>query len=355
MPRQRLILLFDGTWNDPEVKTNVYELARLINDYDDNIRQRFFYHEGLGTGKFDRFRGGIFGMGLTQHLLDGYEWLSKRHTDPDEIWLFGFSRGAYTARSLAGLIRKCGLLEVYSPKVLDETMRLYRNKDLAPDSKECKIFRNNYSKEVRIKFIGVWDTVGSLGIPGTFISEQGQYAWHDTELSGSVDYAYHAVALDEHREVYRPALWVSEDGQKKAGNHDVEQRWFIGAHANVGGGYGPDDLLARISLKWITEKARDLGLKLKDLDLASDAWKTEPKNSYEDFLHGWYARFRWMKQRGNDGRYYRSFRHGHGGKPAVHVTVDPSVWQRWRDPAFDYRPRTLLDAGVPLPDIGNLP
>ena len=119
MTKQRLIVLFDGTWNDPEDQTNVYRISRLIRHYDGDVRQRFFYDPGVGTSKWDHFRGGIFGFGLSKNLRQGYEWLAKRHTDGDEIWVFGFSRGAYTARSLVGLIRKCGLLHVVTPSLLN--------------------------------------------------------------------------------------------------------------------------------------------------------------------------------------------------------------------------------------------
>lgn len=120
MAKQRLIMLFDGTWNDPEDQTNVYRISRCLHDYDGDMRQRFFYNAGVGTSKLERFRGGVFGYGLSKNLLAGYEWLAKRYTDGEEIWIFGFSRGAYTARSLVGLIRKCGLLHIVTPGLLEK-------------------------------------------------------------------------------------------------------------------------------------------------------------------------------------------------------------------------------------------
>lgn len=229
MNKERLIVLFDGTWNDPEDRTNVYRLARSIHDYDGKIRQRFFYDPGVGTSKWDRIRGGASAYGLTENLLQGYEWLSKHYAEEHEIWLFGFSRGAYTARSLVGLIRKCGLLHIVTPKLLKEAEEIYRNKDLSPDDEPCKKFREFYSRsQVKIHFIGVWDTVGSLGIPGTNFSERGKYAWHDTELSSIVERAYHAVALDEHRAVYNVALWTEVNGKKKPKNLKVELSWLHG-------------------------------------------------------------------------------------------------------------------------------
>ncbi|MDN6298407.1 MAG: DUF2235 domain-containing protein [Halomonas sp.] len=348
MKKKRLILLFDGTWDDPENQTNVFRIAQRVHAYDGDVEQRFFYHPGVGSGNLASFMGGIFGYGLSQNLLEGYEWLAKRYTGEDEIWLFGFSRGAYTARSLVGLIRKCGLLRLVTPGLLDKAERLYRDKNLTPEGEECEAFRRKYSRTPRVHFIGVWDTVGALGVPGTNLSES-KYSWRDTELSGAVNYAYHAVALDEHRAAYDVSLWVNEDRLKKAPNRGIEQRWFIGAHANVGGGYGDGDALADIPLQWMIEKASSAGLKLDAFNAAGDAWQTRPRDSYGEFLHGAYALFRQITHPGT-GRYVRHFARGLNGKPAVNVTVDPSVWRRWEAPKFTYRPRTLTDAGREPPE-----
>ncbi|TVQ84608.1 MAG: DUF2235 domain-containing protein [Chromatiaceae bacterium] len=348
MSKQRLIVLFDGTWNDPEDRTNVYRLARHIHDRDDKIRQRFFYQPGVGTSTLSRFRGGIFGYGLSKNLRQGYQWLAKNYAENDQVWIFGFSRGAYTARSLVGLIRKCGLLHIVNPRLLARAEEIYRNKHLAPDSKICDTFRKAYSREIKIRFLGVWDTVGALGIPGTFLSEHGRYAWHDTELSGIVEHGYHAVALDECRAAYDVALWTSKDGEKKQGNQEIEQRWFIGAHANVGGGYGVDPL-ADISFHWMIQKAKRLGIGLADFELLPEHWKTKPTDSYNRFLGGVYAGLHNLKA-GGDGRFFRQFATGFNGRPAVAVSVDESVWMRWQDPSLDYRPRTLTAARQQPPE-----
>lgn len=348
MAKQKLILLFDGTWNDPEDQTNVYRITRLIHDYDNGVQQRFYYDPGVGTSKFQRFIGGAFGYGLSKNLLEGYDWLSKRYKEGDEIWIFGFSRGAYTARSLVGLIRKCGLVHVVTPGLLDRAENIYRDQDLHPDSEVCKEFKESCSRQPRIHFIGVWDTVGALGVPGTNLFKS-KYDWHDTELSSIVDHAYQAVALDEHRAAYNVSLWTSKDGKKKAGNLDVEQRWFIGAHANVGGGYGADDTLADISLKWMLDKAENAGLKVDQYDVTQHAWKTAPNDSFANFLKGLYARLKGFRK-ADDGRFYRKYSEGMQGQPAVNILVDDSVWMRWRDTTCDYRPRTLVNAPVLPPE-----
>jgi uncharacterized protein (DUF2235 family) len=342
MNKQRLIVLFDGTWNDPEDRTNVYKLTRSIHDYDGEVRQRFFYDPGVGTTKFSHFRGGVSGWGLSKNLMQGYEWLVKRYSEGDEIWVFGFSRGAYTARSMVGMIRKCGLLHISTPRLLAEAEKLYRDKNFAPDCKKCNDFRQAFSREVKIHFIGVWDTVGALGIPGTVLSERGKYSWHDTELSKIVERAYQAVALDEHRAVYNVSLWTHESGKPKPEQLSVEQRWFIGAHANVGGGYG-EDPLADLSLVWMQRKANDAGLKMQMYHADETAWQSAPHDSFKEFLKGFYAFFRGLGKRG-DGRFYRKFSADEKGNLAVNVTVDPSVWQRWQG-VVHYRPPTLTNAG----------
>ncbi len=338
---QRLIVLFDGTWNDPQDNTNVVRLARSIAPFDGERRQRFFYDAGVGTSTLSRLAGGMFGAGLSKNLRQGYDWLARHYQPGDEVWVFGFSRGAYTARSMVGMIRKCGLLHVITPTSLVAAERLYRNKSAAPDGALCQSFRARYSREINIHLLGVWDTVGALGIPGTLISERGTYSWHDTRLSKIVERAYQALALDEHRAAYDAVPWTSPDGAKKPGQIEVEQRWFIGAHANVGGGYGADPL-ADLPLAWMQDKATAAGLALTPVTPQPQAWMTAPIDSFSEFMGGIYARYRRWFHAGN-GRLYRRLDRDGEGNPVVGVTIDPSVWARWQSvPA--YRPRTLTDA-----------
>lgn len=346
---QRHIVLYDGTWNDPADRTNVFRLARYILDADaTGVSQRFKYDPGVGTGRFGKLIGGAFGVGLSRNLMQGYEWLAKSYRDGDEIWIFGFSRGAYTARSLAGLIRKCGLLDIYTPTLLQQAYKLYRNTDEAPDGKACSEFRRNYSLEPDIRFLGVWDTVGALGIPGTAISEKGAYRWHDQQISKKVKYAYHAMALDEHRKAYDTTLWTTADGKPKPENKAVEQCWFIGAHANVGGGYG-DDPLADLPFDWMMQKAAAAGLALRPFVPAPDAHRAKIADSFKQFLKGIYAGLSGLFRKG-DGRYHRGF----GGPEqtdksiAVNVTVHESVWRRWKEDAT-YRPPTLTQSQLAPP------
>jgi uncharacterized protein (DUF2235 family) len=287
---RRLALFFDGTWNTRKSETNVWLMKENIADRSaDGIDQLCFYDPGVGTGKSDRLKGGIWGKGLSENIQQGYTWLCERYADGDLIFVFGFSRGAYTARSLVGLVRKAGLLQQPSAGRVKAAYDLYREKDVDPDQPKAVEFRGRYSRpgEVRVHFIGVWDTVGALGVPLSHVPfSRDYYKFHDTELSRIVDYAYHAVAVDEHREDYRPTLWT----KTKPENKQVEQRWFIGAHADVGGGYPKgEDALRYIPLRWIQDKAAARGLTFKQVfEPAANSYLAPCHDSFAEFLHGLY-------------------------------------------------------------------
>ncbi len=351
MTGQRLVVLFDGTWNDHHKETNVYRMARSIRDFDGDTQQSFFYDPGVGTSKFERLPGGLFGYGLSRNLQEGYDWLARRYREGDEIYVFGFSRGAYTARSLVGMIRKCGLIHIVTPTLLREAEKLYRS-DFHPNDDPCRKFRDHFSAEVKVRMIGVWDTVGALGIPHTSFSVSGKYRFHDTQLSGIVENAYQALALDEHRAAYDAVLWTGEEkpGQK------VEQLWFVGAHANVGGGY-PDDPLARVSFAWMQEKAEGAGLKLRREPVPPDAYLAKLRDPFAEMFHGGYALASRIFRKG-DGRHYRNFgrnaqnsveEDGNPNELAIGVGIHQSVIDRMTvEPS--YRPPTLMNAGM-LPGV----
>ncbi len=322
--KRKLIVLFDGTWNSPKDETNVTKIKESLDSIGkDDPYQPYFYDKGVGTHFYDRLIGGAFGVGLSINIMQGYKWLSENYKNGDEIFLFGFSRGAYTARSLVGLIRKCGLLNNPQKSLILQAYDLYRDKKIHPNAKEAVAFRKSFSREVRIKFIGVWDTVGALGIPLSHVPFGREYfQWHDTELSKIVDYAYHAVALDEHRKDYMPTMWTKIKPQNK----EVEQRWFIGAHSDVGGGY-KNDPLSNIPYKWIASKAKNCDLKFKkDIECKEDDFLAPIHDSYSKFLFGIYKLVK--------HRYYRPLGSG------VNEVIDGSVWKRLKyDP--NYNPPSL--------------
>ena len=265
--KKRIVVCCDGTWNTPDEQdngkpspTNVVKTARTVADRDSGgFRQLVYYIEGVGTRWFDHLRGGAFGYGLSANIRQAYRYLVRHYQPGDEIFLFGFSRGAYTARSTAGLIRNCGLLRREHASRIDEAYAFYRRRDDTshPTGAEAQNFRRMYSHEIRIKFIGVWDTVGALGIPyGILRVFNRRVEFHDVKLSSYVENAFQALAIDEKRKFFVPAIW---EAQASAVDQVLEQAWFAGAHSNVGGGYA-DSGLSDIAFLWMKNKAERCGL-----------------------------------------------------------------------------------------------
>ena len=267
---KRIVLCADGTWNEAERKdektgrpqpTNVLKVARAVLPQSGaGVNQVVYYHEGVGTESgLDKFTGGAFGSGMAQNVRALYRFLVYNFEPGDELYFFGFSRGAFTVRTLAGFMHKVGLLEkddeYYTPEIYD----LYQS-STPSDSVEWKhAFRN--IKGTRpcppILFIGVWDTVGALGAPGLLgqIFNRNKYKYHDIGLNPTIQNSYHALAIDEQRKPFAPDPWTKPSGW----NGTLEQAWFAGVHSNIGGSYHPDGL-ANEALHWIVEKAENLGL-----------------------------------------------------------------------------------------------
>lgn len=261
MSRKRLILFFDGTWNSPdsgEQPTNVVKLLRAIAKVETEMPQITFYDRGVGTGNFvDRIAGGASGAGLTQNVIDGYRFLGNNYVEGDEIYIFGFSRGAYTARSLAGLIGAAGVLRPrHLGRRLHDVIEVCREtSDIADRRGAVRRMQLDRFDDVRISCVGVWDTVGSLGIPGDLGRQVylKRLRFHDVMLGPSVDVGLHAVAIDEKRSAFAPTLWVSSNGRPIREDQVVEQVWFPGVHSNVGGSY-EDSGLSDIALDWMAKR-----------------------------------------------------------------------------------------------------
>lgn len=272
---KRIIICCDGTWNEPgKHPTNVQRIFEAISpkgkinidDVEHEIDQISFYIQGVGTaGLMDKYLGGFTGQGIDDNIIEAYKFLIGNYCPGDQIYLFGFSRGAYTARSLAGLIRNCGILKPTKFNHLREAYDMYRHSKNHPESENMIDYRRRFalSDEVPIRFIGVWDTVGALGIPARLAlrSNMKKYQFHDVKLSSKVEFAYHALAIDERRSPFKPTLWELSDTVKKDPNHKqvLEQVWFPGVHSDIGGGY-PEKGLCFISLLWLLEKAEATGL-----------------------------------------------------------------------------------------------
>ncbi len=251
---KRIVVCLDGTWNradHPTKVTNVVKIMRAIRPVDDaGIVQVVFYDKGVGTGgPVDRVVGGAFGRGLEDNIKDGYRFIANNYEPGDEIYLFGFSRGAFTARSLAGLIEWVGLIRKGCLEHLSAAYATYRSKDQAGRDR----IRASYAweGEVRIRCVGVWDTVGALGIPSKLAARwnRRRHAFHDVRLCDHVDHAFQALAIDELRGPFEPTLWqVRED--ERVDRERVKQVWFPGVHSDVGGSY-EERGLADVSLDWM--------------------------------------------------------------------------------------------------------
>lgn len=260
---KRLVLCCDGTWNTPDQDhpTNVTKLALAVADAGGRKTQLAYYQPGVGTSRWERIRGGVFGMGLSQDVTEVYSFLVTHYDPGDEVFLFGYSRGAYTARSVAGLIHNVGILRREHASQLGPAYNLYRSRAIKPRATESQLFRRSFSHADRqIRFLGVWDTVGALGIPLGANPIAGlinrRWRFHDVKLSTSVDAAYHAVAIDEKRRPFQPSLWEENPRPKE---QVLEQVWFVGCHGDVGGG-GADTGLSDLALGWMAQKASDCGL-----------------------------------------------------------------------------------------------
>lgn len=269
---KRIAIFCDGTWNsadqakeDMPCPTNVVKLALRVAKRDQGNPQLVYYGQGVGTGgSLDKLTGGAFGHGLDDNLFAAYRFLMLNYEPGDELFLFGFSRGAYTARSLAGMIRKCGILRLRWASKYHTALNLYCD-DQHPDLPSPSEFRCSFSvaeeRDIPIQFVGVWDTVGALGIPlrGLRGLTKKKYQFHDVELSGTVRNAFHALAIDERRAPFQDARWAyaPKPGQQ------VVQRWFCGAHSDVGGGYPSGEWgLSDIALGWMRDMAVGCGLRM---------------------------------------------------------------------------------------------
>jgi uncharacterized protein (DUF2235 family) len=269
---KRIILCADGTWNvrdqiDKATKkrhpSNVAKVARaVLPQASGGVDQIVYYHDGVGTaGGLDRYTGGAFGAGIEANIRNLYRFIVYNYNIGDELYFFGFSRGAFTVRTLTGFMNKIGLIEKDGDYYVPEIYACYESSKAAGSPEWTAAFHN--IKRVRpcppIRFVGVWDTVGALGAPGFLgqILNKNKYQYHDIGLTPEIENAYQALAIDERRKPFQPNIWTRPD--EWVGK--LEQAWFPGVHCNVGGGYSPDGL-ANEALHWIVEKAEGLGLEL---------------------------------------------------------------------------------------------
>ncbi len=383
---KRIVICCDGTWNTADAKnpTNVVKFARALNLRDKaGIDQIIYYDDGVGNDKtalsqkFDRLLSGGFGWGLMNKVESAYRFLAQNYVPGDEIYMIGFSRGAYSARSLVGMIRKCGLPPHYSGHVAGEAIDFYRQHgpETAPKAEVSLKFRADFSpgfymgqKELdwrranvrnfdekscnplSIKYVGVWDTVGALGLPNHFFISglfNKKYQFHDTDLTKIVESGRHAVAIDEYRQSYEPSLWANLDKLNEARGFVPEsldapyqELWFPGDHSSIGSGADVNGI-SNITLLWVVEGAQKLGLEFNEVALGRIRPEIDHRAPLVSHLkQDWLAAV--MTEKARSG-------------PESIARVSESAKERWNTPAENlpekkpYRPETLSGVADKMP------
>ncbi|RFF26726.1 MULTISPECIES: DUF2235 domain-containing protein [unclassified Wenzhouxiangella] len=335
---KRIVICCDGTWSSADRKrngesapTNVVRLAEVVAGTDSlGVEQRVYYGPGVGSDGSWLYRwfAGATGWGLSDNLKDAYRFAVKHYQPGDELFLFGYSRGAFTVRSLAGMIHNAGILRHEFADRVDAAFDLYKSRSPLkhPDAAKAVRFRERFTWGHRtpIQFIGVWDTVGALGNPLLLhkspLSRRVQF--HDTRLGPNVRCAYHALAIDEKRRHFQATRWRRHPD---AGEQIMEQRWFVGVHGDVGGG-SPNDGLSDITFDWMMRQARQCGL-------AFDTVSTEP-DVFQGPARSRRGLFRLIP------RWHRPI----ADEPPRHSgeIVDASAERRWQDDS-EYHPPNLAD------------
>ncbi len=361
---KNVAIFCDGTWNSADATdpTNVKLLHdAVMPETAEGVVQRAIYIPGVGTGREQagyvdsalyRLGGGAFGWGLNRKLREAYEAVVRDYRQGDRLFLFGFSRGAYTARSLAGLLRNSGLPPDGDMTRVEDAMALYRKRKASshPDAPESLVFRMAYSPGwatsatdqmvrggsvplLEVDYLGVWDTVGALGVPNHLKIAawfNGRYQFHDLRLSSMVKAARHAVAIDERRRTFPPTLWenlTDLNERDPGGDQPYRQEWFPGTHGGVGGG-GPIRGLSNAAMLWMAEGAEQAGLRFSPhfMATAQAAVRIDDPLDNHDGRKGWITRL--MERNPVD-------RAAPGGIHAVNAVAK----ERWK--RFAYRPVPL--------------
>lgn len=378
---KNIVICSDGTGNrgGKTRGTNVWRIFNAIDRH--NVRQTeqvTYYDDGVGTQDWHWLKlfSGAFGFGLSRNIRDAYAFLAMNYNPGDRIYLFGFSRGAFTVRSLAGLINFCGLINreaVVSAtrqrlRMLKQILKAYRstdeNKKAEALGKVRKVVANNdtyfHEGPIPIHFIGVWDTVDAIGLPFDRVMQGLDIVWNwlfrrrlwdfrDRQLGPHVRYAYQALALDDERKTFHPILWkhpnntpeaqdaADHTANSKARDPDeriIEQVWFAGAHANVGGGY-PKDAMSLVTLDWMMGKAEECGLRFVNGARENIQRDADVHGRIYDSRSGWGAAYR-LAPRNPYELYERK-----GKKREFLPTIHGSVFQRIQRGTDFYAPKVI--------------
>jgi len=256
---KNIIICCDGTGNQfGEANSNVVKLFSVLEKNDPN--QIAYYDPGVGTmtesllkvtlGQRIRILKGLaFGAGLAENIEQAYQFLMENYEKGDKVYLFGFSRGAYTVRALAGFVFSCGLLPKGAANLIPYAWNIYR--DFEKNKKFATKFKDTYARECRFHYMGIWDTVSSIGIFS--LKKTLPYTANNPIIRN----IRHALAIDERRAYYKANLL----GRKYQKFQNIKEVWFTGVHSDVGGSYPEEEShLSKISLKWLVDESINFGL-----------------------------------------------------------------------------------------------
>lgn len=321
---KNIVVLSDGTGQEGGVgyNTNIYKIFNIIEDRTPS--QIVFYDPGLGTAGAELLKQ-VTGYGISKNIRDCYKFIFEHFESGDQIYLLGFSRGAATVRSLSNFIHYFGILPKSRPELIKKAYNIYKIEDEEKRVGKAEAFVNkHHTMWARIKFLGCFDTVSALGFPIKKISTIldripfFKHDFHNFKLSKSVENAFHALAIDDKRKTFHPALWHPkiEDYQS------LEQVWFCGMHTDVGGGYREHEL-SDIPFKWLFRKAHLHGLRVYDesrIDLTPDA-----DGKMHDSMSGWWQSLVYREDE-------RSWPAERSDNPVVHQSVIDRAKEKAYDP-----------------------
>jgi len=260
---KNIVVFSDGTGQEGGKghNSNVYKLFNMVENR--TGKQVIFYDRGLGTG-WRKLPGQVTGMGISRNIKECYRFIFDEYRAGDQIFLFGFSRGATTVRSLSSFIHLFGVLPKSRPELIEQAYRIYRISNREKRNKRAAVFvGKHHTMWCRIRFLGAWDTVAALGIPVKFLNVMinavpfFRHDFQDLSLSESVEHARHALAIDDERKIFHPVIWEPH----LYDHQTLDQVWFPGVHTDVGGGYAEQGL-SDIALAWMRDEAVGFGLRI---------------------------------------------------------------------------------------------
>lgn len=314
---KNIVIFSDGTRQigGKGSNTNVYKLFNMIEDRVPG--QIAYYDPGVGSDR-RKILGSISGIGFTRNILDCYRFIFENFEANDRIFLFGFSRGAATVRSLSAFVHHFGVLPKSRPDLIEQAFFIYKNSSKKNLKKNADAFiQKHHTMWCKIEFLGVWDTVAALGLPIKWLSmlldRLFPYKFHTFDLSESVIFARQALAIDDERKTFHPLLWntLSNGANKER----MKQVWFAGVHTDVGGGYA-EDALSNISLLWMMREATDKGLRIYTKSPAYQSLMSEKPNA-NGIMHN--------EQKSFPGKYFKRVQRNWNtqthGEPCIHVSV----------------------------------